>query len=82
MLPTMTRRPDLTIMHDNKCHFFSSDPHSGLIYNDLCLGHSTRDCDEMNWKRMDYTPDIQYTVLLTDGIPIWVKIKVINGGRH
>jgi hypothetical protein len=46
------------------------------------LGHSTRDCDEMDWKRMDYTPDIQYTVLLTDGIPIWVKIKVINRGRH
>ena len=61
--------------------FSFSDPHSGLVYNDLCLGHSERDCDEMDWKRMDHSPDIQYAVKLTDGVRIWVKIKVINGGK-
>lgn len=29
---------------------------------------------------MDYSPDIQYAVKLTDGVPVWVKIKVVNGG--
>ncbi|OPL33535.1 protein jagged-2, partial [Mytilus galloprovincialis] len=63
-----------------KASHVSGDPHSGLVYNDLCLGHSARDCNEMDWKRMGYSPDIQYAVKLTDGVRIWVKIKVINGG--
>lgn len=29
---------------------------------------------------MDYSPDIQYAVKLTDGVPVWVKVKVVNGG--
>ncbi|VDI79784.1 Hypothetical predicted protein [Mytilus galloprovincialis] len=62
-----------------KVSHVSSDPHSGLVYNDLCLGHSARDCNEMDWKRMDYSPDIQYAVKLTDGVPVWVKVKVVNG---
>ncbi|VDI54125.1 Hypothetical predicted protein [Mytilus galloprovincialis] len=62
-----------------KASHVSGDPHSGLVYNDLCLGHSARDCNEMDWKRMGYSPDIQYAVKLTDGVRIWVKIKVING---
>ncbi|XP_076076023.1 uncharacterized protein LOC143046845 [Mytilus galloprovincialis] len=66
-------------LHILRASHLSGDPHSGLVYNDLCLGHSERDCDEMDWKRMDHSPDIQYAVKLTDGVRIWVKIKVING---
>lgn len=57
-----------------------SDPDSGLESNDLCFGHTTRDCDEMDWTRLTFNPNISYTIRLSDGIPIWVKIKAVNRG--
>jgi hypothetical protein len=59
-----------------------SDPDSGLESNDLCFGHTTRDCDEMDWTRLTFNPNISYTIRLSDGIPIWVKIKAVNRGIY
>ncbi|CAG2187681.1 unnamed protein product [Mytilus edulis] len=56
----------------------SSDPESGLRYNDFCLGYTRRDCNELHWTRLDFNPNMSYITQLTDGIPIWVKIKAVN----
>ncbi|VDI41391.1 Hypothetical predicted protein [Mytilus galloprovincialis] len=63
---------ELTAKHN------SSDPDSGLESNDLCFGHTTRDCDEMEWTRLTFNPNISYTKRLSNGIPIWIKIKAVN----
>lgn len=60
---------------------YFSDPDSGLESNDLCFGHTTRDCDEMEWTRLTFNPNISYTKRLSNGIPIWIKIKAVNRGR-
>lgn len=57
-----------------------SDPESGLRYNDFCLGYTRRDCNELHWTRLDFNPNMSYITQLTDGIPIWVKIKAVNRG--
>ncbi|XP_076085326.1 uncharacterized protein LOC143056125 [Mytilus galloprovincialis] len=56
----------------------SSDPQSGILYNDCCLGLTQRDCYELPWTRQDYSHFVMLTVSITAGIPIWVKIKAIN----
>ncbi|VDI76845.1 Hypothetical predicted protein [Mytilus galloprovincialis] len=56
----------------------SSDPHSGLEFNDICLGRSKRDCVEMKWIRLSFDSNITLVRILTDGVPIWLKIRVIN----
>ncbi|CAG2236309.1 unnamed protein product [Mytilus edulis] len=55
-----------------------SDPHSGLEFNDICLGRSKRDCVEMKWIRLSFDSNITLVRILTDGVPIWLKIRVIN----
>lgn len=57
-----------------------SDPDSGLEYNDFCLGYTRRDCNELSWTRLDFNPNISYITQLTDGIPIWLKVKAVNRG--
>ena len=57
------------------------DPQSGLAYVELCLGRSKQDCLEMDWVRFDYSPIIKHTVQLSDGIPVYVKIKVVSTGN-
>eukprot|EP00105_Crassostrea_gigas_P044578 XP_019928726.1 PREDICTED: uncharacterized protein LOC105342845 [Crassostrea gigas] len=56
----------------------SSDPNSGVIRNDLCLGKSTRDCDELMWVPMEYNQNMTYLKKITEGVPIWVKVTVVN----
>ncbi|CAG2214886.1 unnamed protein product [Mytilus edulis] len=56
----------------------SSDPHSGLAYNDVCLGRTKRDCIEMRWTRLSFDSYITLVKILTDGVPIWIKIRAIN----
>ncbi|XP_063408918.1 uncharacterized protein LOC134692399 [Mytilus trossulus] len=56
----------------------SSDPHSGLAFNDVCLGRTRRDCIEMRWTRISFDPSITLVKILTDGVPIWIKIRAIN----
>ncbi|VDI73733.1 Hypothetical predicted protein, partial [Mytilus galloprovincialis] len=56
----------------------SSDPHSGLDYNDVCLGRTRRDCLEMKWTRFAVTPNISLVRFLTDGVPVWVKVRAVN----
>ena len=56
------------------------DPDSGLIRNDVCLGMTRRDCDEMMWTTMDFNPNITMLKKLTEGIPVWIKIKAVNNG--
>ncbi|XP_076085507.1 uncharacterized protein LOC143056307 [Mytilus galloprovincialis] len=56
----------------------SSDPESGILYNDCCLGLTQRDCYELPWTRLDYSDFVMLTVSITAGIPIWVKNKAIN----
>ncbi|VDH98959.1 Hypothetical predicted protein [Mytilus galloprovincialis] len=56
----------------------SSDPESGILYNDCCLGLTQRDCYELSWARLDYSDFVMLTVSLSAGIPIWVKNKAIN----
>ncbi|XP_052081925.1 uncharacterized protein LOC127719726 isoform X2 [Mytilus californianus] len=56
----------------------SSDPESGILYNDCCLGLTQRDCYELPWTRLDFTDFVTITVSITAGIPIWVKNKAIN----
>ena len=60
---------------------FCRDPQSGLAYVELCLGKSKQDCLEMDWVRFDYSTKISYIVQLSDGIPVYVKIKVISTGE-
>ena len=57
-----------------------SDPHSGISRNDLCLGHTPRDCDELAWTQIDYSPNISIIHQMTDGKGIFVKIKAVNNG--
>ena len=59
---------------------YCSDPHSGISRNDLCLGHTPRDCDELAWTQIDYSPNISFIHQLTDGKEIFVKIKAVNNG--
>ncbi|XP_076086943.1 uncharacterized protein LOC143057517 [Mytilus galloprovincialis] len=56
----------------------SSDPHSGLAFNDVCLGRTKRDCIEMRWIRFPFDPMITLGRILTDGVPNWLKIRAIN----
>ena len=56
------------------------DPDSGLIRNDLCLGITRRDCNEMMWTTIDFNPNITMLKKLTEGIPVWIKIKAVNNG--
>ncbi|VDI67222.1 Hypothetical predicted protein [Mytilus galloprovincialis] len=56
----------------------SSDPHSGLAFNDICLGRTRRDCIEMRWTRLSFDPNITLVRILTDGVPIWMKIRAVN----
>ncbi|XP_076086791.1 uncharacterized protein LOC143057371 [Mytilus galloprovincialis] len=56
----------------------SSDPQSGLAYVELCLGRSKQDCLEMDWVRFGYSTKINHTIQISDGIPIYVKIKVVS----
>lgn len=56
------------------------DPDSGLIRNDLCLGRTRRDCDEMMWKTIDFNPNVTMLKKLTEGVPVWIKIKAVNNG--
>lgn len=42
------------------------DPDSGLIRNDLCLGRTRRDCDEMMWTTIDFNPNITMLKKLTE----------------
>lgn len=56
------------------------DPDSGLIRNDLCLGRTRRDCDEMMWTTIDFNPNITMLKKLTEGVPVWIKIKAVNNG--
>ena len=58
-----------------------SDPNSGVIRNDLCLGKSTRDCDELMWVPMEFNQNLTYLKKVTEGVPIWVKVKVVNNGN-
>ena len=58
-----------------------SDPESGILYNDCCLGLTQRDCYELPWTRLDYSDFVVLTVSITAGIPIWVKNKAINNGE-
>lgn len=64
----------------NFMHLFIRDPHSGLSRNDLCLGHTPRDCDELAWTQIDYSPNISFIHQMTDGKEIFVKIKAVNNG--
>lgn len=63
-------------------HLFIRDPHSGLSRNDLCLGHTPRDCDELAWTQIDYSPNISFIHQMTDGKEIFVKIKAVNNGKY
>ncbi|XP_062596534.1 uncharacterized protein LOC134257978, partial [Saccostrea cucullata] len=63
---------NLSITHN------SSDPDSGLKRNDLCLGRTRRDCDEMMWTTIDFNPNITMLKKLTEGVPVWIKIKAVN----
>ena len=56
------------------------DLDSGLIRNDLCLGITRRDCNEMMWTTIVFNPEITILKKLTEGIPIWIKIKAVNNG--
>ncbi|KAK3101942.1 hypothetical protein FSP39_007535 [Pinctada imbricata] len=56
----------------------SSDPHSGLVYIDVCLGETTRDCYALNWRRFNTEPFIQLVFPIQDGVAVWFKIKAIN----
>lgn len=58
-----------------------SDPNSGVIRNDLCLGRTRRDCDELMWEPMEYNQNITYLQKISEGVPIWVKVKVVNNGN-
>ena len=59
---------------------YCSDPHSGISRNDLCLGHTPRDYDELAWTQIDYSPNISIIHQMTDGKEIFVKIKAVNNG--
>ncbi|KAK3101936.1 hypothetical protein FSP39_007496 [Pinctada imbricata] len=56
----------------------SSDPHSGLVSLDICLGETSRDCSALNWQRLSPDPFIQLVYQVQDGLPVWFKIKAIN----
>ncbi|CAG2239680.1 unnamed protein product [Mytilus edulis] len=67
-----------TINHVTAAKHNSSDPHSGLAFNDVCLGRTRRDCIEMRWTRLSFDSNITLVKILTDGVPIWIKIRAIN----
>jgi hypothetical protein len=56
------------------------DPQSDVEFNDICLGYTTRDCNEMNWERLSFNPNVTLTAKISPGIPVWVKVKAINHG--
>ncbi|PJE77640.1 hypothetical protein CI610_03434 [invertebrate metagenome] len=68
-------------LHTYKLLLFTyRDPQSGLKYNDICLGRTTRDCYVSHnvWERYSFNTFIQHYFRLPDGIPVWVKVKAIN----
>ena len=68
----------------------SSDPESGISVVSLALGRSQRDTALLPWT--DISPPggapsasgggVRLTVIIPDGIPAWVKLRVTNNGEE
>ncbi|XP_046562951.1 uncharacterized protein LOC124271844 [Haliotis rubra] len=61
----------------------ASDPDSDIREADLCLGRTTRDCHHMDWQRSSHNDgDITRQFQIPGGIPVWIKVRVINNVRN
>ena len=58
-----------------------SDNLSLIKQTQIGLGRSPRDTYILEWQNLDEFSNISYAYRVPDGVPVWVKIRIINNGK-